>query len=70
MAESVSGEKYVLLTREGKPIVALVDPKYLAKLQADLARLYQKTYIDPQFLPYTREFSDMEVSEWLEEDKK
>lgn len=69
LAESVSGEKYVLLTRGGEPVVAMVDPKYLAKLQEDLARLYQKTYIDPNLLPFTREFSDSEISEWLEEDK-
>lgn len=69
LAESVSGENYVLLTREGKPIVAMVDPKYLERLQRDLAKFYQKTYIDQNLLPYAREFSDKEISAWLEEDK-
>lgn len=27
-----------------------------------------KTYIDPKLIPYTREFSDEEIEEWLKED--
>ena len=30
---------------------------------------FQKTFIDPKLLPYTREFSDKEIDEWLTADK-
>lgn len=63
------GDNYFLLTRGGKPEVALVDAKYLEKLEKDLAKIYQKTYIDPQLLPLTREFSDEEIKRWQEEDQ-
>lgn len=69
LADKASGDNYFLLTRGGKPEVALVDIKYLEKLEKDLARIYQKTYIDPQLLPLTREFSDEEIKRWQEEDQ-
>lgn len=28
----------------------------------------QKTFIDPKFLKYTREFSDEEIKDWKKED--
>ncbi|MDO8639071.1 MAG: type II toxin-antitoxin system Phd/YefM family antitoxin [Candidatus Daviesbacteria bacterium] len=68
LADKACGNNYFLLTRGGKPEIALVDIKYLEKLEKDLARIYQKTYIDPQLLPLTREFSDEEIKRWQEED--
>ncbi|HCM82542.1 MAG: hypothetical protein UV63_C0016G0010 [Microgenomates group bacterium GW2011_GWC1_43_11] len=69
LTKQVSGNKYVILTKGGKPKAALVDVLYFQKLQNDLAKLYQKTYIDPTLLPYTREFSDEEIKEWEKEDQ-
>lgn len=69
LVDKASGDNYFLLTRGGKPEVALVDAKYLEKLERDLAKIYQKTYIDPQLLPLTREFSDEEIKRWQEEDQ-
>lgn len=68
LADSVSMNRYIILTKGGNPKAALVDIAYLTKLQNDLKRLYQKTYIDPALVPYTREFSDEEIREWLKED--
>lgn len=69
LADQASGSNYFLLTRSGKPEVALVDVKYLEKLEQDLLKIYQKTYIDPKLLPLTREFSDEEIKQWSQEDK-
>lgn len=69
LVNKASGEDYFLLTRGGKPKVALVDVKYLEKLQQGIKKIYQKTYINPKLLPLTREFSDEEINAWLKEDQ-
>lgn len=69
LVDKASGSNYYLLTRGGKPEAALVDVKYLQKLEEDLAKLFQKTYIDPQLLPLTREFSKAEIKQWQKEDE-
>lgn len=69
LAERVTDEQYIILTKGGAARAALVDISYLTKLQNDLAKLYQKTYIDPALLPYTREFTDEEIKRWQTEDK-
>lgn len=69
LVNKASGSNYFLLTKGGRPEVALVDIKYLEKLEADLFKIYQKTYIDPRLLSLTREFSNEEINQWLEEDK-
>ena len=68
LASAVSQKKYVILTKAGKPKAALVDLKYLATLQNDVRKMYQKTFIDPKLLPFTRTFSDSELAEWAKED--
>ena len=68
LAYVVTGENYFILTKGGNPKAALVDVQYLAKLQNTVKKLYQKTFIDPSLLPFTREFTDKEISEWLKED--
>lgn len=68
LTDKVSGENYVVLTKGGSPKAAIVDIKYLNKLQQQLRSIYQKTYIDPKLIPYTREFSDEEIAQWLKED--
>ncbi len=40
----------------------------LTKLKQQIPKLYKKTYIDPNLLPFTREFSDKEILEWEKED--
>ncbi|MCG2685925.1 type II toxin-antitoxin system Phd/YefM family antitoxin [Candidatus Parcubacteria bacterium] len=69
LAGKVKGENYVILTKGGKPEAALVDVEYLAQLEGDLAKLYQKTFIDPQLLAFTREFTAKEIAEWKKEDE-
>ncbi|MGI6775955.1 MAG: hypothetical protein ACOX5S_01495 [Patescibacteria group bacterium] len=56
-------------TRNGKPEAVLVDVEYLAKLEKEVARIYQKAFIDPQLLPFTREFTEKEINEREKEDK-
>lgn len=69
LAEKVNGDRYVILTKGGKPEAVLVDIAYLARLEKTVAKIYQKTFIDPRLLPLTREFSDKEVAEWEKEDQ-
>lgn len=69
LSEQVSDNKYIILTKGGKPQAAIVDVKYLNKLQEEIRRLYQKTFIDQKLLPFTREFGDKEVNDWLKEDR-
>lgn len=64
LAEKVSGEQYIILTKGGNPKAALVDIDYLKKLEKDVKRLYQKTFIDNKLLPYTREFTNTEITQW------
>lgn len=69
LADSVSGDKYVVFTKSGEAKAALVDYNYLTELEAKVSSMYQKTFISPQTEPYIREFSDEEIKEWQEEDK-
>lgn len=68
LTEKTTGETIIILTKGGKPKTALVDIAYLTKLQNAVKRLYQKTFIEPNLLPYTREFTDAEIKEWEKED--
>jgi len=68
LAEKVSGEQYVVLTKGGSPKAALVDIDYLTKLEKEVKTLYGKTFIDQKLLKYTRVFTDKEIEEWEEED--
>lgn len=69
LLDKTKEDKFYLLTRGGKPKAALVDIEYLEKLQKEVSRIYQNTFIDPLLLPLTREFSSEEIEEWLKEDK-
>lgn len=68
LANQIKDDDYVILTKGGSPKAALVDIDYLNKLQKAIKNIYQKTYIDPKLLPFTREFSDEEIAEWQKED--
>ena len=69
LAESVSGGNYYILTKGGLPKVALVDISYLARLQKEVSDIYQKTFIDPTLLKYTRKFTNKEIKQWQKEDR-
>ena len=69
LAEKVSGENYIILTKGGEPKAALVDVSYLNKLESTVKKFYKKTFIDPKLMKYTREFSDEEIEGWLKEDE-
>jgi len=69
LIKKASGEDYIILTKSGSPEAALVDIEYLMRLQKMVAKIYQKTFIDPKLLPFTRGFSDIEIAEWEKEDK-
>ena len=58
-----------VFTQRGNPKAVLVDVKLWNKLIKRLSDLYQKTYIDPKLVSYTREFTDQEISQWLKEDQ-
>ena len=68
LTKDISGDNYIILTKGGSPKAALVDIKYLARLQQEVERLNKKTFIDPSLLPFTRKFTDGEINEWLKED--
>lgn len=68
LASLAKDENYIVLTKGGSPKAALVDINYLNRLQKEVKNIYQKTYIDPKLLPFTREFSDEEIDEWQKED--
>jgi prevent-host-death family protein len=68
LADLVSGENYILLTKGGSPKAALVDISYLSRLQSEVRKIFRKTFIDPKLLPFTRKFSDKEIREWEEKD--
>lgn len=61
-------DNYFLLTKGGNPTVALVDFRYLKRLENIVSQMYQKTYIEPKLEKYSRNFSDQEVKEWQTED--
>jgi len=65
----VTPSQSIILTKGGQPKVALVDVKYLDKLEAIAKATYQQTYIDPILLPLTREFSNREIAEWAKADQ-
>lgn len=69
LADEVSKDRYIILTKGGKPKAAIVDIEYLNKLQNEVKKIYQKTYIDPTLLPLTRKFTDSEIKEWHKEDE-
>ena len=69
LTQKVKGEKYVVLTKGGSPRAALVDIKYLTKLEDEVKKIYGKTFIDPSLLPLTRQFSKKEIEKWRQEDK-
>lgn len=68
LANQIKDDDYIILTKGGSPRAALVDIDYLNKLQKAVKNIYQKTYIDPKLLPFTREFSDEEIEQWQKED--
>lgn len=69
LAEKAAGNRIIVLTKGGNPKVALVDVRYLTKLQDSLRKIYRRTFIDSAVFPYTREFSDKEIKKWEEEDR-
>lgn len=68
LAEKVSKDNYIILTKDGSPKAALVDISYLTNLEQQVRRAYGKTFIDPKLLKYTRKFSNEEIKEWEKED--
>lgn len=69
LAEGVSGEDYVILTKGGLPEAVIVDYNYIQDLEARVRKIYANTFIDPKLVKYTRIFSDKEVKEWVKEDQ-
>lgn len=68
LAEKVTGENYIVLTKDGSPKAALVDISYLVSLEKEVKNIYKKTFLDKKLLKYTRDFSDEEIKQWLDED--
>jgi prevent-host-death family protein len=68
LAEKVSKNNYIILTKDGSPKAALVDVSYLTNLEKQVQKVYKKTFIDAKLLRYTRKFTDKEIKEWEKED--
>lgn len=68
LAEKVSKNNYIILTKDGSPKAALVDISYLTNLEKQVRKVYKKTFIDPKLLKYTRKFTDKEIKVWGKED--
>ena len=68
LAEQVSGENYIILTKDGNPTAALVDIDYLTMIEGEVKNLYQQTFIDPKLVKYTRKFNTGEIKQWQKED--
>lgn len=68
LADKVSKDNYIILTKDGSPKAALVDISYLTSLENQVKKTYKKTFIDPKLLKYTREFTNEEIKEWEKED--
>lgn len=68
LAEKVTKDSYIILTKDGSPKAALVDISYLTDLEKQVRKAYGKTFIDPQLLRYTRKFTNAEIKEWEKED--
>lgn len=69
LAEMAIASNYFVLTKGTNPPVALVDLSYLKNLEDTVKNIYRKTFIDPKLDKYTRNFSDREIKEWLQEDE-
>ena len=69
LTSALGQNDYVVLTKGGQPTAALVDITYLTKLQTAVRKLYQKTYLDPKLIPFTRMFTDSELDQWAQEDR-
>ena len=68
LAEKVTKDSYIILTKDGSPKAALVDISYLTNLEKQVRKAYGKTFIYPKLLRYTRKFTDEEIKEWEKED--
>ena len=68
LAERVSKDNYIILTKDGSPKAALVDISYLSNLEEQVRKAYRKTFIDKKLLKYTKEFTNEEIKEWEKED--
>lgn len=69
LVKETERDKLFFLTKGGKPKVVLVGINLWSKINRDVRRFTQKTFITPQVLPFTRDFSDKEIKRWLKEDK-
>ena len=69
LVEQTKDDRYIILTKGGNAKAAIVDIEYLARLEKEVRTLYQKTFIDPTLLPFTREFTDEEIAAWQKEDQ-
>lgn len=61
--------KTIILTKRGRPKAVLVEVDYWEKILKQLQVLTTKTFIKKDLLPYTREFSNQEISDWQKEDQ-
>lgn len=69
LVKETEKDKWFFLTKGGKPKVVLVGLNLWSKINQDIQRFTQKTFIAPRTLPFTRLFSDKEIEGWLKEDK-
>lgn len=69
LVEEAEEDKWFFFTKGGKPKVVLVGVDLWVKINQELEKFIQKTFISPETLPFTRVFSDKEIKRWLKEDQ-
>lgn len=69
LVEKTEENKWFFLTKRGKPKVVLVGVTLWTKINQEIKKFTQKTFIAPEVLPFTRLFSDKEIKRWLKEDQ-
>lgn len=69
LIEEAQENKWFFLTKRGRPKVVLVGVTLWTKINQEIQKFTQKTFIAPKVLPFTRLFSDKEIKRWLKEDK-
>lgn len=69
LAEETEKDKWFFLTKGGRPKVVLVGVDLWLKINKEIQKFTQKTFINTAVLPFIRSFTDKEVNQWLKEDK-
>lgn len=72
LSDLISGldvnDSYVV-TRRGRPEAVLVDYDFWQQFLKQREDFITQTFLDSRYTPFTRDFSDEEISQWQKEDQ-